>query len=171
MKWAAVAVRRKPKPLGGWTMGMQVDQQLSLFLDNKPGALAAACRDLAAHGINIEAITVANLVDHAVVRMVVSDPAAALHCLGESGALVIASEVLAIDLPDQPGAIERLADRLGRARVNIDYLYGSSRGSGHKRRATVFLRVSDIAKARRALASLKTGAARASRRSRRAVGG
>jgi hypothetical protein len=152
---------------------MQVEQQLSLFLDNKPGALAAACRDLAAHGINIEAITVANLVDHAVVRMVVSDPTAALHCLGESGALVIASEVLAIELADQPGAIERLADRLGRARVNIDYLYGSSRGAGRNRRATVFMRVSDLAKARRALASLKDRpAARGSRSpARRATGG
>lgn len=138
---------------------MQVEQQLSLFLDNKPGALAAACRDLAAHDINIEAITIANLVDHAVVRMVVSDSTAALHCLGERGALVIASEVLAIDLPDQPGAIERIADRLGRAHVNIDYLYGSSRGSGRTRRATVFLRVADLAKARRALAALKTVAA------------
>ena len=148
-------------------MGLQVEQQLSLFLDNKPGALAGVCRDLAARRINIEAITIANLVDHAVVRMVVSDPRAALHCLGERGALVIASDVLAIDLADQPGAIERIADRLGRADVNIDYLYGSSRGSGRQRHATVFLRVSDVVKARRALASLGAGGSRLAPRPRK----
>ena len=56
---------------------MRVEKQLSVFLDNKPGSLAATCRDLAAHDINIEAISVANLVDHAVVRLIVSDPRAA----------------------------------------------------------------------------------------------
>ena len=61
---------------------MRVEQQLSLFLENKPAVLAAVCRDLGQHGINIEAITIANLVDHSVVRMMVSDPQAALHILG-----------------------------------------------------------------------------------------
>ena len=141
---------------------MRVEQQLSLFLENKPGILAAACHDLTRRGINIEAITVANLVDHAVVRMVVSDPHAAMHLLGERGTLVIASDLLAVDLPDRPGAIEWIARQLGRANVNIDYMYGSSRGSGNGV-ATVFLHVSDIRKAKRALA-----ASRASGKSRKA---
>ncbi len=110
---------------------MRVEKQLSVFLDNKPGSLAAVCEDLTAHDINIEAITIANLVDHAVVRLIVSDPRAAEHLLGESGTLVIVHDVLAVELPDQPGAIERLARTLGRARVNIDYMYGSSRAAGH----------------------------------------
>lgn len=129
---------------------MRVEKQLSVFLDNKPGSLAATCRDLAAHDINIEAISVANLVDHAVVRLIVSDPRAAEHLIGESGTLVIAHEVLAVELPDAPGSIERLAQTLGRARINIDYMYGSSRAAGHGP-ATVFLRVSDLAKAKRTL--------------------
>jgi hypothetical protein len=143
---------------------MRIEHQLSLFLDNKPGVLARACHDLVRRGINIEAITVANLVDHAVVRMVVSDPRAAEHLLGESGTLVIASEVLAIDLTDRPGAIEQLARKLGKAKVNIDYMYGSSRGGDG--RATVFVRVSDMAKARRALARWPTAPQRPQGRTR-----
>ncbi len=130
---------------------MRVERQLSIFLDNKPGTLAAACGDLAAHGINIDAITIANLVDHAVVRMVVSDPSAAIHVLGNAGILVIATDVLAIDLPDRAGAIAEMARVLGRARINIDYLYGSSRGGGVP---TIFVRVDDIAAARRKLAGM-----------------
>jgi hypothetical protein len=130
---------------------MQVEQQLSVLLVNRPGVLAAVCRDLSEHRINIEAVTIANLVDHAVVRMVVSDPLAAVHLLEERGVLVIVSDVLAIDLPDRPGAIEALAERLGRADVNIDYMYGSSRGS-RAGRPTIFVRVADIRGAKRALA-------------------
>lgn len=129
---------------------MRVEKQLSVFLDNKPGSLAAVCEDLTAHDINIEAITIANLVDHAVVRLIVSDPHAAEHLLGESGTLVIVHDVLAVELPDLPGSIERLARMLGRAKVNIDYMYGSSRAAGHGP-ATVFLRVSDLAAAKRTL--------------------
>lgn len=147
---------------------MRVERQLSLFLDNRPGVLAAVCRDLAQHDINIEAITVANLVDHAVVRMVVADPQAAVHLLEEHGVLVILSDVLAIDLPDRPGAIAALADRLGRADINIDYMYGSSRG-GRAARPTIFLRVADLRRAERALArwtpSRTPGARRARGRS------
>jgi hypothetical protein len=135
---------------------MQVERQLSLFLDNRPGVLAAVCRDLAEHDVNIEAITVANLVDHAVVRMVVSDPRSAVHLLEERGVLVIVSDVLAIELPDRPGAIAALAERLGDADVNIDYMYGSSRGS-RAGRPTVFLRVADARRAIRALARWSPG--------------
>jgi len=137
---------------------MQVEKQLSVFLVNRPGVLAAVCRDLAEHRINIEAITIANVVDHAVVRMVVSDPLAAVHLLEERGVLVIVSDVLAIDLPDRPGAIEALAERLGRADVNIDYMYGSSRGSAAGR-PTVFIRVADVRGAKRALAGWAPSAA------------
>jgi hypothetical protein len=147
---------------------MRVEKQLSVFIDNKPGALAALCGDLAAHDVNIEAISVANLVDHAVVRLIVADPRGAEQLIGQSGALVIVHEVLAVELPDRPGSIERLARTLGRARINIDYMYGSSRAAGHGP-ATVFLRVSDLAKAKRTLqGGVRRGPirARATRRAR-----
>ncbi len=131
---------------------MRVEQQLSVFLDNTPGSLAALCEDLTSHDINIEAITIANLVDHAAVRLIVSDPHAAEVLLGAAGTLVITHDVLAVELPDTPGSIEKLARTLGRAKVNIDYMYGSSRAAGHGP-ATVFLRVSDLAKAKRTLRS------------------
>jgi hypothetical protein len=149
---------------------MQVERQLSIFLDNRPGVLAAVCRDLAAHDINIDAVTVANVVDHAVVRMVVSDPRAAVHLLGARGVLVILSDVLAIDLPDRPGSMEQLALRLGRAKINIDYMYGSSRGN-HTGRATLFVRVADVRKARRALANWNTTTARRQRQRPRTAKG
>lgn len=140
---------------------MRVAQQLSMLLDNRPGSLAAACRDLAEHGVNIEAISIANLVDHAVVRMVVDDPRTAVHVLGEAGTLVITSEVLGVELRDVPGAIAELARVLGRAHVNIDYMYGSSRPN-RDGRSILYIRVSDPKAAARALTRRRT--VKASRR-------
>jgi hypothetical protein len=132
---------------------MRVERQLSLILENRPGVLAEVSADLAEHSINIEAIHVANLADHCVVRLVVSDPQRALHVLGAAGALVFETEVIAVSLPHRPGALAEVARLLGKARVNIDYLYATS--VSRARRSTLYLRVSDVAKAKRALAPYK----------------
>ncbi len=134
---------------------MRVETQLSAFLENRAGVLAALAADLARHGISIRGLTVANLVDHSVVRMVVSEPQKALHMLGDRGVLVVNSSVLALDIPDEAGALAEVARRLGRAGVNIEYAYGSSPVGGG--RAVVFMSVSDLKKARAALATRRPG--------------
>jgi hypothetical protein len=129
---------------------MRVETQLSMFLENRAGVLAAVTADLARHGISIRALTIANLADHAVVRLVVTEPQKALHLLGERGVLVVTSPVLALEIPDEAGMLSATARRLGRAGVNIEYAYGSSPVGGG--RAAVYLHVSDLRKARAALA-------------------
>jgi hypothetical protein len=134
---------------------MRVETQLSAFIENRAGVLAELAADLARHGISIRALTVANLVDHAVVRLVVSEPQKALHLLGDRGVLVVSSSVLALDMPDEAGALAGVAKRLGRAGVNIEYAYGSSPVGGG--RAVVYLHASDLKKARAALAARRRG--------------
>ena len=130
---------------------MRVERQLSVFLENKAGVLADVAADLARHGVGIRAVTIANLVDHAVVRLVVSEPQKALHLLGDRGVLVTTSPVLEIDFVDEAGALASIARRLARAGVNIEYAYGSSPVGGG--RAAVYIHVSDLKKARAALGS------------------
>jgi len=128
---------------------MRVETQLSAFLDNRAGVLATLAEDLGRHGICIRALTVANLVDHAVVRLVVTEPQKALHLLGERGVLALTSEVLAIDMPDRAGALADIAHRLADAGVNIEYAYGS--GPAREGCAVAYMHVSDLKKARAAL--------------------
>jgi hypothetical protein len=142
---------------------MRVETQLSAFLDNRAGVLAALAGDLGRHGICIRALTVANLVDHAVIRLVVTEPQKALHLLGERGVLALTSQVLAIDMPNQAGALADIARRLAAAGVNIEYAYGS--GPDGAGRAVAYMHVSDLKKARAALAN----GSRPSRRPRRAT--
>ena len=128
---------------------MRVETQLSAFLENRAGVLAALAEDLGRHGICIRALTVANLVDHAVIRLVVTEPQKALHLLGDRGVLALTSEVLAIDMPDRAGALADIAQRLADAGVNIEYAYGS--GPAREGRAVAYMHVSDLKKARVAL--------------------
>src|SRR5712671_2721634 len=127
---------------------MKTATELSLFLENKPGALAAILADFKKHQLNLEAIAVVDHTDHALVRLIVGDKKRALHVLEGAGLLVIEATVLRIEASNRPGALGELCARLARAKINIQYLYGSV---GISTRACLFLRVSDVAGARRVL--------------------
>jgi len=127
---------------------MRVERQLTLILENRPGVLADVCADLAQSKINIKGIYVENLVDHSAVRVIVDDPDKATHLLGASGVLVFENEVVAVAAENKPGALVAIARRLGAARVNIDYMYGSTPERG---KATIFLRVNNVKRAQEAL--------------------
>jgi hypothetical protein len=93
-----------------------------------------------------------------VIRLIVTEPQKALHLLGERGVLALTSKVLAVDMPDQAGALADITRRLARAGVNIDYAYGSGPADGG--RAVAYMHVSDLTKARAALATPKRRAPR-----------
>ncbi len=128
---------------------MRVATQLSVFLENRAGVLAEVASDLARHGISIQALTIATLADHAVVRLVVNEPRKALHLFGDRGVLAVASSVLGVELSDEAGTLAAMARKLARAGVNIEYAYGSSPSGGG--RPMVYLHPSDFRKARVAL--------------------
>lgn len=128
---------------------MQITTQLSLFLENKPGTLASVCQTLGEAGVNIHALTVSDTVDHAVVRMVVSDPDKAIHLFGEHGTLVIENDVLMIEGENKPGVLVDIAARLGKAKVNIEYAYLA--GGPRTKKSLLIIRASNPQKALKAL--------------------
>jgi hypothetical protein len=124
---------------------MEIATQLALFLENKPGTLAAVCDELAKASINIYALTISDTVDHSVVRMVVSDTRRALEIFEEHGTLVVDNEVLTMEISNQPGRLSEIARSLSSAGVNIEYAYlatGSSSQGG-----LLVLRPSDVPRA------------------------
>ena len=124
---------------------MDIARQLSVFLENTPGTLAAVCDELAKEKINIYALTISDTVDHAVVRMVVSDSRRALELFEERGVLVVENEVLMIDGDNRPGSLANIAHRLGKAKINIEYAYlATSPGS---KRGLAIVRPSNVKKA------------------------
>ncbi len=124
-----------------------IEKQLSLFLVNKPGVLADMCQTLGEHKINIRGMSVSDTVDHAVVRLIVDDPNKAIHILGEHGVLVVETDVLALEVDDQPGALAKVARKFARGKINIEYAYGTA-DSG---KAKIFMRLSDVKKGKQLL--------------------
>jgi hypothetical protein len=133
-------------------VSLETATQLAIFLENRPGALARVCEALAKAGINIHALTVSDTVDHAVVRMIVSEPTKALMLLGERGVLAFENDVLCIDAANEMGVLGRITDALSRAEVNIEYAYFAT--SANSPKGIIVLRASDVEKARRALSGL-----------------
>jgi hypothetical protein len=131
---------------------MKIVEQVALFLHNKPGTLAAVCDALGDARINIYGLSIADTVDHAVVRMVVSDTRRALHIFESHGTLAIESEVLMIENENKPGMLSRLARALGDKKINIEYAYLASQPSAKK--GLLIMRVSDPRKALRVLQAL-----------------
>jgi hypothetical protein len=133
-------------------VSIETATQLAVFLDNRPGALSRVCSELAAAEINIHALATSDTIDHAVVRMVVSDPTKALMLLGERGILALENEVLLIESNNEPGTLAAIADRLAKAGVNIEYAYLAT--SPKSRQGLLILRAANVEKAERALRDL-----------------
>lgn len=128
---------------------IQVAKQLALFLENRPGSLARVCDALIEAKINIYAMSTGDTVDHNVVRMVVSDPGAAMRLFEEHGSLVIANDVLLVEEDNRPGALGRIAHKLADAGVNIEYAYCAT--VPKTKSGLLVLRTSDVKKALKAL--------------------
>ncbi len=121
---------------------ISIQPQLSIFLDNRPGTLARMCQALAKAGVNIQALSISDTVDHAVVRMVVSDAKQALSLITQLHETVHERQVVVLDVPNRPGELAQIAERLAHAGINIEYAYCTS---AHGTEAgTMVLRTNDL---------------------------
>lgn len=105
---------------------MALKKQFSVCLPNQPGQLARLCGVLRQAKVNIVAMSVADASDACIVRMICDKGPAALAALKKRKIDAIARDVVAVQLPNTPGALEKAANKLARAKINIDYVYGST---------------------------------------------
>ena len=97
--------------------------QISIILDNVPGALSNVSEILGREGVNIRAISVADTSDLSTVRFVVDDPVKALNILKGRGFRTRETDVLAVETPDHPGGMNAVLRPLREAGINVHYLY------------------------------------------------
>jgi hypothetical protein len=98
-------------------------KQLSLFLENKPGALSAPVQLLAGANINILTLSIAEARQYGILRLIVRDWAAAKKLLEKNGLVVKVTDVLAIEVPDHPGGLAEVLVVLEEAGINLEYMY------------------------------------------------
>ncbi len=122
-------------------------KQLSVFIENKLGRINEVTKILAANNINMFAFSLAESTDFGVLRLIVSDAAKAAEVLRDARFGVSLTDVVAISLPNVPGALSKVMECLAEEGVFIEYMYAFSQGDV----ANVVIRPTDIGKCIEAL--------------------
>ncbi len=98
-------------------------KQLSVFLENKQGRLWKSLSILKNEKIDIRAMSIADTSEFGILRMIVSDPKTAKEALEREQFAVSLTDVLAIEVEDQPGGLEIGLDLLNNNNINVEYIY------------------------------------------------
>ncbi len=116
-------------------------KQLTVFVENKQGALVDITDTLARHNVNIRALSIADTQDFGILRLIVNDNETALKTLGDDGYLIKVTDVVGVKIGDAPGKLSTALKVLDDKGINMEYLYAfMSRTEKH---AYVVLRVAD----------------------------
>ena len=117
-------------------------KQISVFLENKPGKLKEMTGVLAAHNVDMRALSLAETKDFGIARLVVDDVFNAVNILKEADFVASMTSVLAVAVPDEPGGLDKLLQIFADAKVNIEYMYAFIGGKDTKHAYMIF-RVAD----------------------------
>ena len=98
-------------------------KQLSLFLENKPGALSRPIQLLAKAGVNILTLSIAEAEQFGILRLIIRDWEKAQKLLEKQGLVVKVTDVVAIEVPDRPGGLAEILTALEHAAINLEYMY------------------------------------------------
>lgn len=127
-------------------------KQISVFVENKPGALYALTAVLAQGQIDMRALSLAETKDFGIVRLIVNDLYKATTLLKDAGYVHSLTPVVGVAIPDVPGGLNRVLQVLTDARVNVEYMYAFLGGKDVDHAYMIF-RVADDKAAETALAS------------------
>ena len=119
---------------------MTIDQ-LSIFIENKPGKLVEAVEALAEAGIDLRALSLADATDFGILRIIADKPTRALNVMQERGYLVKPSKVIPVSVGDAPGGLAAVLRVLADANIDVEYTYAFV--AHEKNKAYVVLRTGD----------------------------
>ena len=98
-------------------------QQVSVFAENQRGMMERITGVLRSEDINILGSVTNDSAEYGIVRMVVSNPSAAVDALTKAGLLCHLTEVVGVELMDEVGNLNQLLQALSESNINVNYLY------------------------------------------------
>ena len=116
-------------------------KQLSIFAENRNGAIYEITKVLADAGIAIRAFSIADTQNYGVLRLIVSDVRAAAAALSEAGKIVNVTDVIGVEINDANGGLCELLHEITKDEISVEYLYAVVSPTAGK--AVVVLRVAD----------------------------
>ncbi len=121
-------------------------KQISVFMENKPGTLEEMTDVLAKNNIDMRAISVAETEDFGIARLIVDDVYETTTVLKDAGFVNRLSDVLAVEIPDVPGGLNKVLKTLSAAQVNLEYMYAFL-GGKEVNKAFLIMKVAHIDRA------------------------
>ena len=77
-------------------------KQLTVFVENKQGALVSITDILASNNINLRALSIAETQDFGILRLIVNDEKTAEKTLADAGYLIKVTDVVGVKIGDAP---------------------------------------------------------------------
>ncbi len=127
-------------------------KQISVFVENKPGAMYAMTGVLARNNVDLRALSLAETEDFGIVRIIVDNVYAATTILKDAGYVHSVTSVVGVAIPDTPGGLNRVLQVLTDEGINVEYMYAFLGGKDVDHAYMIF-RVADDAAATAALAA------------------
>ena len=116
--------------------------QISIFIENRKNALSELTNVLATHKINIRAISLADTNDFGIARIIVENVEQVMGALERSHYIVKSTPVIAVEIPDEAGSLNKILKILADNGRNVEYMYGfTGRKSGS---AYMIIRCTDV---------------------------
>ncbi len=125
-------------------------KQISVFLENRPGCLYEMTKALAENNIDLRGLSLAETSDFGIVRLIVDDVLGTATVLKDAGFVSSLTDVLAVEVPNVPGGLNKVLEILNGAKINIEYMYAIL-GNKTSETAYMIFRVNDNIKASSAL--------------------
>jgi hypothetical protein len=116
-------------------------EQISVFMENRPGGLEQVMRIMKDANINIRTLSLADTSDFGVLRLIVNDVDKASRALRDNGLRVSRTTVVAVEVPDRPGGLHGILAALTEESINVEYLYAFVEKSGEN--AVIIFRFDD----------------------------
>ena len=107
-------------------------KQLSLFVENRPGALSAVCQVLKNNRINIRTLSLADTQQFGILRLLVKEYEKAKEALEAAGLVVKVTDVLALTVPDHPGGLADILTIFDKPKLSVEYMYAFTFGREDK---------------------------------------
>ena len=127
-------------------------KQISIFVENKPGALYGLTGVLAQNKVDLRALSLAETSEFGIVRIIVDNVYAATTILKDAGYVHSVTPVVGVAIPDTPGGLNRVLQVLTDSRINVEYMYAFLGGKDVDHAYMIF-RVEDADAACAALAA------------------
>lgn len=116
-------------------------EQVSVFLENKPGSLEEVTRILKEANVNIRTLSLADTTDFGILRLIVNDVDKTSKALRDKGFRVSRTTVVAVEVPDRPGGLHSILEALSKDNITVEYLYAFVEKSGEN--AVIIFRFND----------------------------